>query len=480
MVKWSAGRFWLLLFMTTVACGSRDELPAGGVASPARAPARQQVAALPPTPQTASLAAVQRDAPISYNLHRRIDGAVVGSNPAQALKFAITRRGAARIDAASATGWSLSLRLAQVGRAAQVESLPPVRPTFGRNRVALQYGTLSEWYLNGPAGIEQGFDLREKPLPIASGSLLLRMDISGGLRPELAGGEVRLRAADGTTPLRYGKLFARDAGGRLLAASLSVDGNAIVVSVDDRNARYPLRIDPLVWAEQQELLASDGMAGDQFATSVSVSGDTALVGAPGDGIAGPGTGSAYVFVRTNNVWKKQQGLSASYASSTDGFGASVSADGDTALLGAPGANAAYVFVRNNGTWTQQQKLLTTDGGTGENVGRSVSLNGDTAVAGAPYADIQGRAWSGAAYVFVRSGATWTEQQKLAASDFYYDDNFGNSVSVSADTLVVGAATHNAVGSKSGAACAAARRGQSSSSSCRRMAPRAMSSGYPSV
>jgi uncharacterized repeat protein (TIGR01451 family) len=204
------------------------------------------------------------------------------------------------------------------------------------------------------------------------------------------------------------------------------------------------------WTEQQKLVGSDNFAGDWFGWFVSVSGDTAVVGAPfDDTLGGIDAGSAYVFVRSGTTWTEQQKLLASDGAADDNFGRSVSVSGDTAVVGAyhdvyppTGPGSAYVFVRSGTTWTEQQKLLASDGAVGDNFGISVSISGDTAVVGADEDDTPDGANAGSAYVFVRSGTTWTQQQKLLASDGAEFDFFGYSVSVSGDTAVVGAVEGN--------------------------------------
>jgi len=140
------------------------------------------------------------------------------------------------------------------------------------------------------------------------------------------------------------------------------------------------------WTEGQKLLASDGSNGNAFGYSVSVSGDTILIGSCYDDDHGTMCGSAYVFVRSEGTWTQQQKLLASDGAAFDYFGNTVSLDGDTALIGAHGDNgytgSAYVFVRTGTTWTQQQKLTASDGGADDWFGYSVSLSDDTAVIGA--------------------------------------------------------------------------------------------------
>ena len=190
---------------------------------------------------------------------------------------------------------------------------------------------------------------------------------------------------------------------------------------------------------QRKLTASDADSSDVFG-SVSVSGDYALVGAQGDNSQ---AGSAYIFVRSGTTWTQQQKLTASDAASGDLFGSSVSISGDYAVVGArqdnSNAGSAYIFVRSGTTWTQQQKLTASDVVEADSFGISVSVSGNYAVVGAYGNDDAGTySNSGSAYIFVRSGTTWTQQQKLTASDAAASDAFGMSVSVSGDYAVVGA------------------------------------------
>ena len=175
-----------------------------------------------------------------------------------------------------------------------------------------------------------------------------------------------------------------------------------------------------VWSQQQELSASDGLANDYFGYSVSVSGDTAVVGAyHKNGYLG----AAYVFVRSEGVRSPQQELTAPDGAAGDYFGDSVSVSRDTAVIGAFGKNrsqgAAYVFVRSGGVWGEQQELTAFDGLANDYFGYSVSVSGDTAVIGAYW-----NVYRGAAYVFVRGSGLWNQQQKLTASDGAFLGNFG--------------------------------------------------------
>ena len=167
-----------------------------------------------------------------------------------------------------------------------------------------------------------------------------------------------------------------------------------------------------VWSEQAKLTASDGVADDLFGHSVSIDGDTAVIGAFRDDDNGSNSGSAYVYVRSDGVWSEQAKLTASDGAQDDSFGYSVSIDGDTVVVGAmdddngSGSGSAYVYVRSNGVWSEQQKLTASDGATGDYFGYSVSIDGDAVIIGASGDEDNGNA-SGSAYVFVRSNGVWS-------------------------------------------------------------------------
>ena len=194
---------------------------------------------------------------------------------------------------------------------------------------------------------------------------------------------------------------------------------------------------------------------------MSLSGDTAIVGAYGDDDFSSDTGSAYVFIRDEGGnWTEQAKLRAGDATTRDFFGGSVAISGDTAVVGASvdddgGTNSgsAYVFVRDgSGNWAPQTKLLPDDPSPFEQFGRSVSLSGETAVIGARFDGDDGETNSGSAYVFVQDeSGVWTRQAKLRADDATAGDQFGFSVYVSGSMAFIGAPFSDEGGSNSGSA-----------------------------
>jgi hypothetical protein len=263
--------------------------------------------------------------------------------------------------------------------------------------------------------------------------------------------------------------------------------NATGVNGDQRNnnatssgAAYVFVRDGAMWTQQAYLKASNTQRHCFFGSAVSISGDTIVVGAYGEDSDASGvngdqnnarsvqSGAAYVFVRNGTVWTQQAYLKASNNQYFAGFGYSVSISGDTIVVGAyteytnatgvngpqnntdaPFSGAAYVFVRDGITWTQQAYLKASNAELYDYFGTSVSISGDTIVVGANEEDSSATGVNGdqnsndainagAAYVFVRAGTTWTQQAYLKASNTGAGDQFGVSVSISGDTIVVGA------------------------------------------
>jgi hypothetical protein len=234
-------------------------------------------------------------------------------------------------------------------------------------------------------------------------------------------------------------------------------------------------------AQEVYVKSSNSGVSDAFGSAVAISGDTMVVGAPNEcsnaaGVNGNQTsesalqaGAAYVFVRNGNTWTQQAYLKASNTGAYDSFGWSVAISGDTIVVGAhledsdsttvngsgsnnnaANAGAAYVFTRSGVAWTQQAYLKASNAEPADLFGVAVAVSGDTVVVGASREGSSatgvngdgannGSFSSGAAYVFLRNGANWTQQAYLKASNPGGGDAFGKSLSLDGDTLVVGAA-----------------------------------------
>jgi hypothetical protein len=241
----------------------------------------------------------------------------------------------------------------------------------------------------------------------------------------------------------------------LFGYSVSISGDYAIVGAkyDDVGANtqqgsaYIFFRTGTAWAQQAKLNASDGASSDYFGHSVSISGDYVIVGTTNDDVGGnTDQGSAYTFLRSGTAWTQQAKLIASDGAISDYFGSSVSISGDYAIVGAKtddvGSNtdqgSAYIFIRLGLSWTQQAKLTASDGAADDYFGYSVSISGNYAIVGALYSDVGVFPNQGSAYIYIRNGTTWVQQAKLNTSDGDSNDYFGHSVSISGNYAIVGA------------------------------------------
>jgi hypothetical protein len=389
--------------------------------------------ALPPDTPTLDAGLRQAFERTIYSLKDSGHGSWTGRNQAQRLTLQFDSAAARLTHGNGSVGFNLT----GYGYGDQLAKPAPATLAATGNRLEYRRGDLTEWYVNESKGLEQGFTFLHPPAPGNRNTpLVIALGVTGSFTLEEKDGAVLLSSGDQVV-LRYAGLTARDARGRTLPSRLEVRPHEIRLVVEDRDARYPLVVDP-TWSQQAELTASDGSLYSWFGYSVSVSGGTAVIGA----YAGNGsTGSAYVFVLNGTTWSQQAELTASDAALGYNFGRSVAVNGGTALIGATGNRAVYVFVQSGTTWSQQAELTAGDGQSGDQFGGSVSLNGGTAVIGASNHTGGAGNGQGAAYVFVQSGTTWIEQAELTAGDAAANNQFGGSVSVSGGTVVIGAAGH---------------------------------------
>ncbi len=288
-------------------------------------------------------------------------------------------------------------------------------------------------------------------------------------------------ASIGTTDSGVAYVFERNAGGnnvwgqvkKLVASdaesydefgySVAVHGDVAVVGAYgkdfigyDSGAAYVFEQNAgstNVWREIKKLTAGDAEGGDYFGFSVAVANDVAIAGAPYENAGGSGAGAAYLFERNfggNNAWGEVKKLTASDAKTNDEFGFSADVDGEVAIVGAYYkethdiyGGAAYIFERNMGgtnVWGEVKKLTANDMEDGDDFGYSTAVDGDVAVVGAR-AENAGGSDAGAAYIFERNAGgsnSWAQVKKLTASDAEQYDEFGYSVAVAGDVIVIGA------------------------------------------
>jgi hypothetical protein len=265
------------------------------------------------------------------------------------------------------------------------------------------------------------------------------------------------------------------------SGATGIDGNGSDNTAPGSGAVYVFIRNGAVWSQQAYIKASNTGSNDRFGWSVALSGDTLAVGAyledsKATGVDGDqsdnslsASGAVYVFTRSGTVWSQQAYLKASNSGSDDEFGWSVALSGDTLAVGATGedskatgiggdqsdnslndSGAVYVFSRSGTTWSQQAYLKASNTGSGDRLGISLALSGDTLAVGADLEDSAATGVNngdqnddslgnaGAVYVFSRSGAAWSQQAYVKASNSGSSDFFGGSLALSGDTLAVGA------------------------------------------
>jgi hypothetical protein len=447
--------FFLLLLTLPLTAGGTS--PAAKRAEPAST--TPGLSSLPIQAQASISAALGRD---QRAYHAKREGRAWRlDNPKHGLRADFTTRG---VDMQSGAA-RFRLRLTGLGRGARLESVAAAKPEAKSNRIDYRRGALSEWYVNGPLGLEQGFTLDTPPARKGSEALTLALRLSGDLSavPDPRGEGMALQARGGGTALRYRGLVAWDRTGRPLPAWWQGQGSEVRLRLDDGGARYPLTVDPII--EDAKIVASDGEADDGFGSSVAVDGDTVVVGAPEKNIDGRGCqGAAYVFVASAGRFvgslQENARLTASDAATARGcsfFGSSVAVNADTIVVGMPpasfGPGSALVFVKPAGGWagqlTEQAELIASDGMNFDDLGVSVAMSGDTVVVGASGNDIGNNSGQGSAYVFVKPPTGWAgmlrENALLTASDGAADDRFGRAVALHNDTAVIGALSFGSSG-----------------------------------
>ena len=352
--------------------------------------------------------------------------------------------------------WGLSLTGYGYGK--KLRSAGTVAPRASENRIEYRRGDLTEWYVNGPLGLEQGFTMARAPGKSTGESLKVTLALTGDLEatvdPDRRGLTMKKK---GVAVLRYAGLAVKDTAGRELPARMEASKGQLSLMVEDQRAIYPITIDPIV--QVAELTASDCSEDCSLGAALAVSNDgtTLVVGAPA---ATEGSnsvqGAAYVFVRKGGVWQtgtEVAKLSASDGGASDAFGTAVavSADGSTIVVTAPmnqsNQGAAYVFTKPAGGWSSGQetaKLTALDAAGGANFGRAVSISNDgaTIVIGQlsiPFPGLE----KGYAYIFLEPTTGWSpsaQQVKLTESSSTIGCGAAVAMSGNGNTLVLGCAS----------------------------------------
>ncbi len=247
--------------------------------------------------------------------------------------------------------------------------------------------------------------------------------------------EAKLIASDGATDNEFGR-------------SVAIDGDLVVVGawqhLSSRGALYVFRRDPGGWVQESKLLAADGTLGDGLGVAAAIDGDRVIGGAWGDDVgASANQGSAYVFRRNApGSWTQEAKLLAADGAAQDECGRGVAIDGDTAIVGSwpfwsDGPGAAWVFGRSGTTWTPQAKLVHPAPGAADYLGFGVGISGDVAIVGAWADDVDGVGNQGTAHLYRRDNGIWTHWTQLTRPEPQASAYFGFSVAIDGALASVG-------------------------------------------
>jgi hypothetical protein len=413
------------------------------------AKATKDLSTLPEAAQSSISAALGRDLPDYYI--RTTRNGLEATNSHGALTTRFTTAGVQLT-----TGplrWAMNLRGYGYGDA--IKAVAKASPQANQNRVEYHRGAITEWYENGPVGLEQGFTLNEPPGKRNGRPLTIEIELTGNLRAQQDADGMGLQLLDSKCLrcLHYTDLSAQDAAGKDLQASLEVQGKMLFLRINDDGAVYPLQIDPLI--QLAELTASNGTKGNLFGSSVAMSGNTIVVGAPEAKDGGNNlVGAAYVFVKPASGWANMTQTAKLTCANAGIFvpcGSPVAINGDTIVTsGYDSTISQYVtlvFVEPSGGWrnmTQTAELTGSDGGTMEEGINSVAISGDTILAGDPISSVLGFE-EGEVYLYVKPSGGWvnaTQTAILSPSDGQKDWLFGWSVALDGEVAVVGAPEAN--------------------------------------
>lgn len=361
--------------------------------------------------------------------------------------------------------WQIEMKLKGFGYGKDIFKVSSDKPKVQKNKTRIEINKsaihnpqskIIEWYENKPEGLEQGWTLNERPNnQITNQPLQLELEIGGNLIPKLSEDKqtLLLNKKDSSGTIRYEKLKAWDANGKDVSTEMKLEGNKLTLLAEENEAIYPLTIDP-IFSFVKILSAFDKANEDFFGQAVAIDGDTIVVGADlADAPTLSGQGAAYIFTKNQggvDNWGFVKKLNSSLTTGVDAFGISVAISKDTIVVGSNDEvlstilGNAFVFERNQGgsnNWGEVKVISASDVAIGDEFGRSVSIYNDTIVVGSYSDDIGGNSGQGSAYVYSRNQGgvnNWGEVKKLTASDGDDGDTFGTSVAIDKDTIVVGA------------------------------------------
>ena len=378
-------------------------------------------------PLTTNEAAMERNRGVRY----------FAFNPGQHLTARFLDEGVRLESGQPGHDWQATLKAAS--------SVPPATSVEAKgSRVEYQRGELMEWYDNRPEGLEHGFTLQRRPAGAVPGdSFEIEVELQG-LQAEAdpdSPGDLRFVNEEGQPILAYRTLKVADAKGTQIAATMRPTPAGLAFTLHDTLASYPIHIDPIiVHLKYLEPTIDTIYRESKLSPVISLDGNTAVIGDHSAATAsGSWSGRVYVFTREYEAWGFKYILAAPDSVQGGWFGFSVAIDGDTIAASSLTQNinldsfgSAYVFVRSNNMWTLQQKIIPTNISVDSSFGWDLALSGNNLLIGS---FLQIDPFGGSAYLFERSGDVWTQKAKLDGPESKVQPHFP-SVALSKGTAII--------------------------------------------
>ena len=369
-------------------------------------------------------------------------------NPAHRFESRFDARGV-RIASSGASTWKWGLSLTRWGRPGALTPAAAGCPSARDDRIELDRGVLTEWFVNTPEGLEHGFTV-PRPPDGEAGRLVFDLALAGGLRPVFAedGQAVDFYDGDNVGVLRYAKLLVTDAAGVVLAGRMEPISAGIRITVEDAGAIYPVTVDPL--ATSASWTAVGEAASDEFGYSVSTAGDVngdgysdVIVGAYGNASY---RGKAYLFLGGPSGLSASASWTAVGEAVNDSFGGSVSVAGDVngdgysdVIVGANGnaggRGKAYLYLGGPGGLSASSSWTAIGEAANDGLGIPVATAGD--VNGDGYSDVivgvpHNAGNKGKAYLYLGGPGGLNASSSWSAIGEAANDWFGHSVGTAGD------------------------------------------------
>ncbi len=340
---------------------------------------------------------------------------------------------------------ALSMRLASFGRSGQSIAMLEVAPELSEQRVEYHHAGVTEWYVNQADGLEQGFDIAQRPFA-GSGELELLLDLGEDVRAsELRRGRILIEGASDSRHFTIDGLKTFDANGQVVPCRFETRGTQLAILVDDSNAQYPITVDPTIENQHSKIIVGASTPLANFGYSIHQSGLRAVVTAPGTEYS---AGAAYVYKNIGTGWNMETKLTDERGEPGDGFGSSAVVTSTSILVGAYGdlefgiqSGTVHEYKLNGTQWEWSGQLQPQNAHIFSNFGATMKVAGSWLFVGAPNDTVHAPR-CGSVQVFEKVNGAWQFSHRLAPSNLVESDGFGWNIAVNNSQVAIAAPYRN--------------------------------------